>query len=64
MRICSSTQEILFILHSNISTEYVSSLVLIDIHSCLMGTDYTPHGYRKSFSLMGEVKRCLPKVLA
>ena len=29
-----------------------------------MGTDHLPHGYRKSFSLMGKVKSCSLKVLA
>ena len=38
-----------------ISTEYVSSLVLIDIHSQV----FMPNGYRKSFSVIGKVKSCL-----
>ena len=47
------------------ATEYVLSLVLIDIHSQVFMphgyTDDTPHGYRKSFGLIGKVKRILLK---
>ena len=46
-------------------TEYVISLVLIDIHSQVFMphgyTDDTPHGYRKSFGLIGKVKSFLVK---
>ena len=48
-----------------ISTEYDLSLVLIDIHSqVFMPNEYTddiPHGYRKSFGLIGKVKSFLLK---
>ena len=48
-----------------IPTEYVLSLVLIDIHSQVFMphgyTDDTPHGYRKSFGLIDKVKSILLK---
>ena len=48
-----------------IPTEYVLSLVLIDIYSQVFMphgyTDDTPHGYRKSFGLIGKVKSILLK---
>ena len=51
-----------------IPTEYVPSLVLIDIHSQVFMphgyTDDISHSYRKSFSLMSKVKSCLLKLLA
>ena len=51
-----------------IPTEYVSSLVLINIRSkVFMPHEYTdeiPHWYRKPFSLMSKVKSCLLKGLA
>ena len=48
-----------------IPTEYVISLVLIDIHPQVFMphgyTDDTAHGYRKSFGLIGKVKSILLK---
>ena len=55
----------LILTYQLIPTEYVISLVLIDIHSQVFMphgyTDDTPHGYRKSFGLIGKVKSFLLK---
>ena len=73
MRICSQSTEGIYRLfliqtYQLIPTEYVSSLVLIDIQSQVFMphgyTDDMPLGYRKSFSLSGKVKSCLLKGLA
>ena len=69
IRICS--EGISYICHSNRSAHahYIcSSLVLIDIHAQVFTphrySDDIPHGYRKSFSLMGKVQSCSLNVLA
>ena len=69
-----STEEISFISHSNISAQYLLNMynyILTGTHRYIHSqvfmlhgyTDDIPHGYRKSFSLMGKVKSCLLKGL-